>query len=155
MILHVHTTNNIWFILGNSLIQEGKHMDGKLEGTLWHYFESKRRKRQLIKEEEKRAPKCSPSWPDLICQNTFWCFAHNLISLEFFLLPSLISRSSSLWIWPRSYRVNCYIAHSCTCELKQADHKKRSSNFGVVVGELASKGNKFSFDYWKTKKKYI
>ena len=28
--------NNIWFILGNSLIQEGKHMDGKLEGTLWH-----------------------------------------------------------------------------------------------------------------------
>ena len=32
MILHVHTTNNIWFILGNSLIQEGKHMDGKLEG---------------------------------------------------------------------------------------------------------------------------
>jgi len=52
--------------LGNSLIQEGKHMDGKLEGTLSYYFGSKRRKRQLIKEEEKRAPKCSPSWPDLI-----------------------------------------------------------------------------------------
>jgi hypothetical protein len=24
MILYAHTTNNIWFILGNSLIQEGK-----------------------------------------------------------------------------------------------------------------------------------
>jgi hypothetical protein len=79
----------------------------------------------------------------------------NLISFEFFLLPSLISRSSSLWIWPWSYRVNCYIAHSCTCELKQADHKKRSSNFGAVVGELASKGNKFIFDYWKRKKIHI
>jgi len=52
-------------------------MDGKLEGTLLHYFGSKRRKRQLIKEEEKCAPKCSPSWPDLIFQNTFWCCAHN------------------------------------------------------------------------------
>jgi len=52
-------------------------MDGKLEGTLLHYFGSKRRKRQLTKEEEKRAPKCSPSWPDLIFQNTFWWFAHN------------------------------------------------------------------------------
>ena len=51
--------------------------------------------------------------------------------MSFFLLPSLISRSSSLWIWPRFYRVNCYIAHSCTCELKQVDHKKRSSNFCV------------------------
>jgi hypothetical protein len=47
------------------------------------------------------------------------------------LLPSLISRSSTLWIWPRSYWVNCYIAHSCTCELKQADHKKRSSS-GII-----------------------
>jgi hypothetical protein len=36
-------------------------MDDKLEGTLLHYFGLKRRKRQLIKEEEKRAPKCSPS----------------------------------------------------------------------------------------------
>jgi hypothetical protein len=36
-------------------------MDGKLEGTLLHYFGSKRRKRQLIKEEEKRAPKYSLS----------------------------------------------------------------------------------------------
>jgi len=41
-------------------------MDGKLEGTLLYYFGSKRRKRQLIKKEEKRAPKCSPSCPDLI-----------------------------------------------------------------------------------------
>jgi hypothetical protein len=41
------------------------------------------------------------------------------------------------------------------CELKQADHKKRSSNFGAVAGELASKGNKFIFDYWKTKKIHI
>jgi len=46
-------------------------------------------------------------------------------------------------------------AHSCTCELKQADQKKWSSNFGAVAGELASKGNKFIFDYWKTKKIHI
>jgi hypothetical protein len=52
-------------------------MDGKLEGTLSYYFGSKRRKRQLIKEEEKSAQKCSPSWPDLIFQNTFRCCAHN------------------------------------------------------------------------------
>jgi len=37
----------------------------------------KKRKRQLIKEEEKRAPKCSTSWPNLIFQNTFRCCAHN------------------------------------------------------------------------------
>jgi hypothetical protein len=54
-------------------------MDRKLEGTLSHYFGSKRRKRQLTKEEEKRAPKCSPSWPDLIFQNTFRFVAHNFL----------------------------------------------------------------------------
>jgi len=63
--------------MGNSLIQKGKHMDGKLERTLSHYVGSKIRKRQLIKEEEKCAPKCSLSWPDLIFQNTFRCCAHN------------------------------------------------------------------------------
>jgi hypothetical protein len=36
-------------------------MYGKLEGKLLHYFGSKRRKSQVIREEEKRAPKCSPS----------------------------------------------------------------------------------------------
>jgi hypothetical protein len=51
-------------------------MDGKLEGTLLHYFGSKKGKRQLIKEEEKGAPKCSPSWPDLIFQ-IFQCCTHN------------------------------------------------------------------------------
>jgi hypothetical protein len=52
-------------------------MDGKLEGTLSHYFGSKKGKRQLIKEEEKHAPTCSPSCLDLIFQNTFWCYVHN------------------------------------------------------------------------------
>jgi len=64
--------------MGNSLIQKGKHMDGKLEETLSYNFGSKRRKKQLIKEEEKHAPKCSPSLPDLIFQNTFRCSAHNV-----------------------------------------------------------------------------
>ena len=44
MILHVHTTNNIWFILDNLLIQEGKHMDGKLEGDIVTLFWVKKKK---------------------------------------------------------------------------------------------------------------
>ena len=101
MILHVHTTNNIWVILDNSLIQEGKHMDGKLEGTLSHYFGSKIRKRQLTKEEEKRAPKCSPSWPDLIF--------HNVLPITF---DSDFQMSCSLMIWKDNRMVYKYVSNS-------------------------------------------
>ena len=103
MILHVHTTNNIWFILDNSLIQEGKHMDGKLEGTLSHYFGSKRRKRQLTKEEEKRAPKYSQSWPDLIFQNTF-----GVLPITF---DSDVQMSCYLMIWKVNRMAYKYVSN--------------------------------------------
>ena len=66
-------------------------------------FWVKRRKRQLIKEEEKRAPKCSPSWPDLIFQNTFRCFAHNF----WFRCPNELS----LMIWKDNRMAYKYVSN--------------------------------------------
>jgi len=91
MILQVHTNNNIWFILGNLLIQEDKHMYGKLEGKLLHYFGSKGRKSQLKREEENRAPKCSPNCLSWLSRTPF-----GVVAITF---ESENQMSCSLMIW--------------------------------------------------------
>ena len=87
--------------MGNLLIQEGKHIYGKLEGKLLHYFGSKRRKSQVIREEEKCAPKCSLSW---LSRTPF-----GVVAITF---DSEIQMSCSLMIWKSNRVAYKYISNS-------------------------------------------
>jgi hypothetical protein len=104
MILQIHTNNNIWFILGNLLIQEDKHIYGKLEGKLLHYFGSKGRKSQLKREEENRAPKCSPSCLSWLSRTPF-----GVVAITF---ESENQMSCSLMIWKDNRISYKYVSNS-------------------------------------------
>jgi hypothetical protein len=96
--------NNIWFILGNLLIQEGKHMYGKLEGKLLHYFGSKGRKSRLERDEENRAPKCSPNCLSWLSRTPF-----GVVAITF---DSNIQMSCFLMIWKANKIAYTYVSNS-------------------------------------------
>ena len=79
-------------------------MYGKLEGKLLHYFGSKRRKSQLLREEEKRAPKCSPSCLSWLSRTPF-----HVVAITF---DSDIQMSCSLMIWKSNRMAYKYVSNS-------------------------------------------